>query len=246
MKQLEQNRRDFMKQTGNVLLATAVVLVIALYPLQTLADGSAVTQTKTTQAVITPQKALQKLKEGNTRFVQGNMLERNLLQQVKATASGQFPFATIVGCMDSRASNELIFDQGIGDIFSARIAGNFVNDDIIGSLEFASRVAGSRLIVVLGHTECGAVKGACDDVVMGNLTQTLANIKPAVAAVTGHDSDRSSKNMAFVKAVTGKNVELTVQRILERSPILRDMVNKGELEIVGAMYDVHTGKVTFN
>jgi len=246
MKQLEQNRRDFIKQTGNVLLSTAVVLVIALYPLQTLADGSAVTQTKTTQAAITPQKALQMLKEGNTRFVQGNMLERDLMQQVKTTGSGQFPFATIVGCMDSRASNELIFDQGIGDIFSARIAGNFVNDDIIGSLEFASRVAGSKLIVVLGHTECGAVKGACDDVVMGNLTQTLANIKPAVAAVTGHDSDRSSKNMAFVKAVTGKNVELTVQRILERSPILRDMVNKGELEIVGAMYDVHTGKVNFN
>ena len=246
MKQLEQNRRDFIKQTGNVLLSTAVVLVIALYPLQTLAGESAVTQTKVTQAAITPQKALQMLKEGNTRFVQGNMLERNLMQQVKATGSGQFPFATIVGCIDSRASNELIFDQGIGDIFSARIAGNFVNDDIIGSLEFASRVAGSRLIVVLGHTECGAVKGACDDVVMGNLTQTLANIKPAVAAVTGHDSDRSSKNMAFVKAVTGKNVELTVQRILERSPILRDMVNKGELEIVGAMYDVHTGKVTFN
>ena len=246
MKQLEQNWRDFMKQTGNVLFATAVVLVIALYPLQTLAGESAVTQTKTTQAAITPQKALQMLKEGNTRFVQGNMLERDLMQQVKTTGSGQFPFATIVGCMDSRASNELIFDQGIGDIFSARIAGNFVNDEIIGSLEFASRVAGSRLIVVLGHTECGAVKGACDDVVMGNLTQTLASIKPAVAAVTGHDSDRSSKNMAFVKAVTGKNVELTVQRILERSPILRDMVNKGELEIVGAMYDVHTGKVTFN
>jgi len=246
MKQLEQNKRDFMKKTGGLLFLPAVVLVIILYPLQALAGESAVTQTKTTQAVITPQKALQMLKEGNTRFVQGNMLERNLMQQVKATASGQFPFATIVGCIDSRASNELIFDQGIGDIFSARIAGNFVNDDIIGSLEFASRVAGSRLIVVLGHTECGAVKGACDDVVMGNLTQTLANIKPAVAAVTGHDSDRSSKNMAFVKAVTGKNVELTVQRILERSPILRDMVNKGELEIVGAMYDVHTGKVTFN
>ena len=246
MKQLEQNWRDFMKQTGNVLFATAVVLVIALYPLQTLAEGSAVTQTKTTQTAITPQKALQMLKEGNIRFVQGNMHERNLMQQVKATGSGQFPFATIVGCIDSRASNELIFDQGIGDIFSARIAGNFVNDDIIGSLEFASRLAGSRLIIVLGHTECGAVKGVCDDVVMGNLTQTLANIKPAVAAVTGHDADRSSKNMAFVKAVTGKNVELTVQRILERSPILREMVNKGELAIVGAMYDVHTGKVTFN
>jgi carbonic anhydrase len=245
MKTFEINRRDFMKKIGNRLLSTAAVLVIALYPLQILAGESAVTQTKTTQAAITPQKALQMLKEGNTRFVQGDMLERNLGQQVKATGSGQFPFATIVGCIDSRVSNELIFDQGIGDIFSARIAGNFVNDDIIGSLEFASRIAGSRLIVVLGHTECGAVKGACDDVVLGNLTQTLANIKPAVAAVTGHDSDRSSKNTAFVKAVTGKNVELTVQRILERSPVLRDMVNKGELEIVGAMYDVHTGKVTF-
>ena len=234
-----------MKEVGGWLLATAVGLVIVLYPLQALVADSTMTQTKVTQAAITPQKALQLLKEGNTRFVQGNMLERNLMQQVKATGSGQFPFATIVGCIDSRASNELIFDQGIGDIFSARIAGNFVNDDIIGSLEFASRVAGSRLIVVLGHTECGAVKGACDDVVMGNLTQTLANIKPAVAAVTGHDSDRSSKNMAFVKTVTEKNVVLTVQRILERSPILRDMVNKGELAIVGAMYDVHTGKVTF-
>mgnify|MGYP001814337988 FL=1 len=245
MKLLKPKVRDFMKEVGGWLLATAVGLVIVLYPLQALVADSTMTQTKVTQAAITPQKALQLLKEGNTRFVQGNMLERNLMQQVKATGSGQFPFATIVGCIDSRASNELIFDQGIGDIFSARIAGNFVNDDIIGSLEFASRVAGSRLIVVLGHTECGAVKGACDDVVMGNLTQTLANIKPAVAAVTGHDSDRSSKNMAFVKTVTEKNVVLTVQRILERSPILRDMVNKGELAIVGAMYDVHTGKVTF-
>ena len=245
MKTFEPNRRDFIKKIGSRLLATAASFVITLYPLQILAGESAVTQTKTTQSAITPQKALQMLKEGNTRFVQGNMLERNLMQQVKATGSGQFPFATIVGCIDSRVSNELIFDQGIGDIFSARIAGNFVNDDIIGSLEFASKVAGSRLIVVLGHTECGAVKGACDDVVMGNLTQTLANIKPAVAAVTGHDADRSSKNTAFVKAVTGKNVELTVQRILERSPVLRDMVNEGELEIVGAMYNVHSGKVTF-
>jgi len=116
------------------------------------------------------------------------------MQQVKATASGQFPFAAILGCVDSRVPNELIFDQGIGDIFSARIAGNFVNDDILGSLEFACAAAGAKLILVLGHTECGAVKGACDDVVLGNLTQTLSNIKPAVAAVPGHDSDRSSKN----------------------------------------------------
>jgi carbonic anhydrase len=139
----------------------------------------------------------------------------------------------------------LIFDQGIGDIFSARIAGNFVNDDMLGSLEFACKVAGAKLILVLGHTECGAIKGACDDVVMGNLTQTLANIKPAVTAVSGFRSDRTSSNRAFVQAVTDKNVALTVQRIRQRSPILLDMVNKGDIGLVGAIYDVHIGKVTF-
>ena len=139
----------------------------------------------------------------------------------------------------------MIFDQGIGDIFSARVAGNFVNDDILGSLEFACAAAGAKLIVVLGHTECGAVKGACDDVVLGNLTQTLSNIKPAVAAVSGYEPERSSKNNKFVQAVTDKNVALTVARIRERSPILRDMLNKGQIGLVGAMYDVHNGKVTF-
>lgn len=245
MKTFDTERRDFMKKAGSGLLATAAGSTIALSALQAHAAQSAVTQTKKTQAAITPQKALQMLKEGNSRFVQGKMLKRNLMKQVKATAGGQFPFATIVGCIDSRASNELIFDQGIGDIFSARVAGNFVNDDILGSLEFASAAAGSRLIVVLGHTECGAVKGACDDVVLGNLTQTLANIKPAVSAVSGHDSDRTSKNNKFVQAVTDKNVVLTVERIRERSPILLDMVKKGQIGLVGAMYDVHTGKVTF-
>ncbi len=245
MKTIDVDRRDFMKKAGSGLLATASVSGIALSAQQAHAAQADVAQSKKTQAAITPQKALQMLKEGNARFVQGNMLKRNLMQQVKATAVGQFPFATIVGCMDSRASNELIFDQGIGDIFSARIAGNFVNDDILGSLEFGSAVAGSRLIVVLGHTECGAVKGACDDVVVGNLTQTLANIKPAVVAVSGYDTDRSSKNSKFVQAVADKNVVLTVERIRKRSPILRDMVDKGQIGLVGAMYDVHTGKVTF-
>lgn len=245
MKTFEADRRDFMKKAGSGLLAAATVSGIALSATQVHAAESGVTQSKETQAAITPQEALQMLQEGNTRFVQGKMLERNLMQQVKDTADGQFPFATIVGCMDSRASNELLFDQGIGDIFSARIAGNFVNDDILGSLEFGSAVAGSRLIVVLGHTECGAVKGACDDVVVGNLTQTLANIKPAVTAVSGFDADRSSKNSKFVQAVTKKNVLLTVERIRKRSSILRDMVDKGQIGLVGAMYDVHTGKVTF-
>ena len=245
MKTVDTERREFMKKAGSGLLATAAGSGIALSALQAHAGQSAVTQTRKTQAAITPQKALQMLKDGNSRFVQGNMLKRNLMQQAKATGGGQFPFATIVGCMDSRVSNELIFDQGIGDIFSARVAGNFVNDDILGSLEFGSAAAGSRLIVVLGHTECGAVKGACDDVVLGNLTQTLANIKPAVAAVSGYDANRTSKNSKFVQAVADKNVVLTVERIRERSPILLDMVKKGQLALVGAMYDVHTGKVTF-
>jgi carbonic anhydrase len=240
------SRRSFLKGAGSSLIAAGAVSGLALSsgPAQT-AQNEAVTQTKDTQAATTPEKALQMLKDGNARFVQGKMLERDYMQQVRATGDGQFPFAAVVGCIDSRASNELIFDQGIGDVFSARVAGNFINDDMLGSLEFACAAAGAKLIVVVGHTECGAVKGACDDVVLGNLTQTLANIKPAVAAVTGHDSDRSSGNSAFVQAVADKNVELTMERIRERSPILRGMADKGDIGLAGAMYDVHTGQVTF-
>jgi carbonic anhydrase len=139
----------------------------------------------------------------------------------------------------------LMFDQGIGDVFSARVAGNFVNDDMLGSLEFACAAAGAKLILVVGHTECGAIKGACDDVVLGNLTQTLANIKPAVAAVSGFDQDRSSANGAFVQAVAVRNVELTIERIRQRSQILKDMESGGDIAIKGAMYDVHTGVATF-
>ena len=245
MKTIDTNRRNFMKKAGTSLIAAAAGSSLALSAIKAHAVQSAVTQTKKTQDAMSPQKALQVLKEGNARFIQGKMAQRNLMQQVKATGAGQFPFAAIVGCMDSRASNELIFDQGIGDIFSARIAGNFVNDDILGSLEFACAAAGAKLILVLGHTECGAVKGACDDVVLGNLTQTLSNIKPAVAAVPGFESDRSSKNDKFVQAVSDKNVGLTIERIRERSPILRGMVDKGQIGLAGAMYDVHNGKVAF-
>jgi carbonic anhydrase len=173
------------------------------------------------------------------------MLERDLMRQVRATGDGQFPFAAIVGCIDSRAPNELIFDQGIGDVFSVRIAGNFVNDVKRGSLEFACAASSAKLIVVLGHSECGAIRGACVDVVLGNLTQTLANIKPAVAAVPGFESDRTSGNAAFVQAVADKNVELTIERIRQRSLILRGMVDDGAIGLVGAMYDVHTGQVIF-
>jgi carbonic anhydrase len=241
----DNSRRSFLKGAGTSLIAAGAVAGFGLSARSAYAAQTATAQTRETQAATTPGKALQMLKDGNARFVQGKMLERDYMQQVKATGDGQFPFAAVVGCIDSRASNELIFDQGIGDIFSARVAGNFVNDDMLGSLEFACAAAGAKLIVVVGHTECGAVKGACDDVVLGNLTQTLANIKPAVAAVSGHEADRSSGNAAFVQAVADKNVVLTLDRIRERSPILRGMVDKFDIGLAGAMYDVHTGQVTF-
>jgi carbonic anhydrase len=245
MSSFDTDRRNFLKKAGGSVVAAAAGSSIAFSAIRAHAAASAITQTKQTQAAITPQKALEMLKEGNTRFVQRNMIKRDLMQQVKATAAGQFPFAALVSCIDSREAGQFVFDQGIGDMFNARVAGNFVNDDILGSLEFACAVTGAKLIVVLGHTECGAVKGACDDIVMGNLTQTLANIKPAVAAVSGYETNRTSSNKAFVRAVTDKNVVLTVERIRERSRILREMVDKGQIGLTGAIYDVHNGKVTF-
>ena len=209
------------------------------------AQHEAIAQTRASQAAITPVKALEMLKAGNARFARGEMLERNYMAQIRATGDGQYPFAAVVGCIDSRVSNELIFDQGIGDIFSARVAGNFVNDGVLGSLEFACAAAGAKLVVIPGHTECGAVKGACDDVVLGNLTRTLANIKPAVASVEGFAANRSSSNPAFVQAVADRNVVLTLARIRERSAILRDMADSGAIGLVGATYDVHKGRVTF-
>lgn len=189
---------------------------------------------------------IQRLKDGNARFIAKNMTGHNYMEQVAATASGQKPFAAVLGCIDSRVPAEIVFDQGIGDIFNARVAGNFVNDDILGSLEFACKVAGSKLIVVLGHTSCGAVKGACDNVELGKLTGMLANIKPAINAVTGNHSDRSSTNAAYVQEVADNNVNLTVKAITERSAVLNEMADNGEITIVGAMYDVASGKVTFN
>ncbi len=245
MQEFSNDRRLFFKQSVRALITTAAGSSLAFAAMRAHAGQSAVTQTRKTQAAMTPQQALQMLKDGNRRFLEGNPLQRDLMQQIKATAAGQFPFAVLVSCIDSRESSHLIFDQGIGDIFNARVAGNFVNDDILGSLEFACAATGAKLIVVMGHTECGAVKGACDDVVLGNLTQTLANIKPAVAAVSGYEADRSSKNAKFVQAVAEKNVALTVARIRERSPILRDMAEKEQIGLTGAMYNVHDGRVTF-
>ncbi|RIA10975.1 carbonic anhydrase [Flavobacteriaceae bacterium MAR_2010_72] len=203
--------------------------------------------TRETQATMTPQKALQYLKEGNVRFQNNLKANRNLLEQVNDTSDGQFPFATILSCIDSRVSAELVFDQGLGDIFSVRIAGNFVNEDILGSMEFACKLAGTKLIVVLGHTACGAVKGACDDAKMGNLTKLIEKITPAVKAVSEPKdaSLRTSKNAEFVDTVAKKNVQLTIDRIHAESPILSEMEKNGEIRIVGAMYDINTGAVSF-
>ncbi len=203
--------------------------------------------TRETQATMTPEKSLRYLKEGNLRFQNNLKANRNLLEQVNDTSDGQFPFATILSCIDSRVSAELVFDQGLGDIFSVRIAGNFVNEDILGSMEFASKLAGTKLIVVLGHTACGAVKGACDDAKLGNLTNMLAKIKPAVQAVKEPQDpkSRNSKNSDFVDNVAAKNVQLTIDRILKESPVLAEMQNKGEVKIIGAMYDINTGAVDF-
>tara|TARA_R110002051_G_scaffold71624_5_gene129427 strand:+ start:67007 stop:67633 length:627 start_codon:yes stop_codon:yes gene_type:complete len=203
--------------------------------------------TKETQATMTPTKALNFLKEGNQRFQNNLKANRNLLEQVNDTSDGQFPFATILSCIDSRVSAELVFDQGLGDIFSIRIAGNFSNEDILGSMEFASKLAGTKLVVVLGHTSCGAIKGACDHARLGNLTALINKIEPAVEAVTEpkDESLRNSKNLAFVDKVAEKNVLLTIENIRKNSSVLAEMEDNGEIKIVGAMYDISTGEVVF-
>lgn len=203
--------------------------------------------TKETQATMTPEKALDFLKEGNIRFQSNLKANRNLLEQVNDTSDGQFPFATILSCIDSRVSAELVFDQGLGDIFSVRIAGNFVNEDILGSMEFACKLAGTKVIVVLGHTACGAIKGACDDAKLGNLTALISKIKPAVNAVTEptDSSLRNSKNIDFVNTVAEKNVYMTIENIKEQSPVLKELEDDGTIKIVGAMYDINDGSVTF-
>tara|TARA_Y100001935_G_scaffold235813_1_gene220019 strand:+ start:212 stop:838 length:627 start_codon:yes stop_codon:yes gene_type:complete len=204
-------------------------------------------QTKETQDKMTPDKSLNELKLGNQRFVNKNQLNRDLLQQVKQTSTGQYPFATILSCIDSRVSSELIFDQGIGDIFSVRIAGNFVNEDILGSMEFACKLAGTKLILVLGHTACGAVKGACDHARLGNLTALINKIEPAVEAVTEpkEESQRNSSNINFVNSVAEKNVEMTISNIRSSSPVLAEMEEQGSIKIIGGMYNIDTGIVHF-
>lgn len=203
------------------------------------------TLTKEMQAAITPSMALNLLNEGNKRFVNNLKINRNLLQQANETSDGQHPFAVILSCIDSRTSAELIFDQGLGDIFSVRIAGNIINEDILGSMEFACKVAGSKIIVVLGHTKCGAVIGACDHIEMGNLTALLTKIRPAIDDEALTKENRNSNNSVFVENVSTINVKRTVKSIMQRSTILKEMIESGQIGIVGGTHDISTGEVTF-
>jgi carbonic anhydrase len=200
------------------------------------------TQTTETLAKMTPEKALRLLRDGNQRFLAGQNLERKLMEQMDKTSQGQYPFAVVLGCVDSRVPPELVFDQGIGDIFSVRIAGNIVNEDILGSMEFACKVVGSKLILVLGHTSCGAIQGASDDVKLGHLTGLVNKLKPAVDAV----QESSAQNQpASIDEIAEMNVQMTVEKIKQRSPILKELLDNNEIAISGAMYDVSSGQVTF-
>lgn len=203
------------------------------------------THTKETQATTTPKMALEFLRDGNHRFVNNLRSNRNLLQQINETRDGQFPFAAVLSCIDSRTSAELIFDQGLGEIFSIRIAGNVINEDILGSMEFACNIAGSKLIVILGHTKCGAIRGACDNVQLGNLSTLLNKIQPSVYYERTISENRTAENAEFVEKVARIQVKRSVEEIIERSVILREMIEKGEIGLIGALYDVEIGVVEF-
>src|SRR5436190_23606411 len=227
-----------------MLVSLALAFSVSAFA-QTSTDATAkkspAVQTAESQAALTPASVLEKLKKGNARFVEKNMRSRDWMAKVSATAGGQYPFATILACMDSRAPIELIFDQGIGDVFGIRIAGNIVNEDVLGSMEYATKVVGSKLIVVLGHTSCGAVKGAIDDAKLGNLTALLAKIRPAVSA----SGPGSAKDDAYVDKVAQANVSQAMKEIREKSPTIKDQLDAGTVVLVGAIYDDFTGKVTF-
>ena len=228
-------RRNFLTASGLFLAGSALVR----------ADNSCAVFTKATQSALTADQALARLKEGNARFLAGRTVNCDLMAQVKDTAGGQAPFAAVLGCMDSRVSPELVFDQRIGDIFSVRIAGNFVNTDILGSLEYATQVAGSKLIVVLGHSDCGAIKGAVDDVKLGNLTAALANIRPAVLEVSSIQGTHTSKDKKFVQSVADRNAKDAAGQLTSRSEVLALLVKEHKLKIVSAMHDVGTGTVSW-
>ena len=203
------------------------------------------TQTKLTQENLTPKKAHNILVEGNNRFALNLKAQRNLQDQVFETSKGQYPFAVILSCIDSRVPAELVFDQGIGDIFSVRVAGNIVNEDVLGSMEYACKVAGSKIVVIMGHSKCGAVTAACKNVELGNITSLLNKIKPAVDVVKANAESTGEMTDTAIEEVAVLNVELSIARIRKESPILAEMETNNEIEIVGALYDVSTGKVEF-
>jgi carbonic anhydrase len=231
------DRRAFCKAAG---VATAIGVVGAsLGSVLVHADF-----TKEQRDKMTPDEIIQQMKAGNERFRTGKPQHRDLMSEAKATAKGQYPAAIVFSCIDSRAPAELILDFGIGDIFSGRVAGNIVDEDILGSMEFSCKVAGSKVVLVMGHTACGAIKGAIDKVQLGNLTALLAKIRPAVEA-TQYTGERSAKNYAFVDAVARKNVSLTIANIREKSPVLRGLESAGSIKIAGSMYNLETGIVEF-
>ena len=240
-----------MKQNvkpGLTTMATALGLLLTLTSCSTPApkpERHNLAAIKERQAAATPTQVLEWIKRGNERFASGKAEPRDMLYDQRTTAGGQYPLAVILGCIDSRAPAEFIFDAGIGDLFDARVAGNIADTDLVGSMEFACKVAGAKLLVVMGHTSCGAVKGACDGVQLGNLTGLLEKIKPAVAAVQNVPGERNSKNTAFVEAVAEKNVQLTVDRVRELSPILSELEKEGKIQMVGCMYHLDTGHVEF-
>jgi carbonic anhydrase len=224
-----------------LVASTAVALPDAPKAVAKATANNSVVQTKESQSAMTPARALDALKEGNKRFRAGTSVQKNLPAKVKASAAGQYPFAVVLGCMDSRVPAEAVFDQSIGDLFSIRVAGNVVNPDNLGSLEYAAKVIGVKLIVVLGHTSCGAVKGAIDNVKLGNLTQLVAKIQPAVAA----SGSGTSKVHAYVDKVGEENVRDAMKEIREESPVLKELLDSGAVRMVGGWYDLETGAVTF-
>ena len=232
------NRRSFLKTTS----AAAVTAVVTMAPVGNIAYGAALT--KAQRDKLTPDEIIELMKKGNQRFRLGKESPHDYLAQQKVSAKGQYPAAVILSCIDSRAPAETIMDLGIGDTFNARVAGNISNDDILGSMEFACKLAGAKVVLVMGHTACGAIKGAIDNAQLGNLTGLLGKIRPAVAA-TKYQGERSASNYGFVDAVARTNVELTMADIRRRSSVLADLEKSGAIKIVGAMYNLETGAVEF-
>ncbi len=233
-------RRSWLKNAG---AGAGAVVLMATVGLRT-EDAQAAALTQAQRDALTPDDVIALMKRGNERFRSGKLQQRDFMEQARSSASGQYPAAVILGCIDSRAPAEVVLDLGIGDTFNARVAGNITNKDLTGSLEFACAVAGAKVVLVMGHTACGAIAGAIDNVQLGNLTGLLAVIKPAIAA-TSYSGDRSGKNSAFVDAVAATNVKQTIDTLRSTSPVLSDLEKQGKIRIVGSMYDLATGEVKF-